>query len=627
MAIVKDIPRFEADDERRAWTEMSPGRKAYEERMKEWAEEAKNEALRTLNLSKEYNRVPEYIQYLEGDGWVDKRRPQYLSRFYDNRLQHARYNTLAMLTDLRPTIDVRSRVPEFEAQAKIAENVIRYEWYNQGLDLSLVSVVDTAMLYGNAFWKIGAGTPGFMTFSTCAPNMVMPIQPGAGTQDSAAILYRTYKPISYFKERWPERSGHLEEEAVGEMDESEGTTYAKPPRVSEYTWANMASGLKAKIGYKRQGSVPNPSSYPIIELREYWIDDQTINDSTEPVTMRAWNIPLNEQNFAYTVEPGHPLFPRKHLIVFAGNRLMYDGPSPYWHGLYPFAMLRLNPVMWSFWGLSKYRDLIPLNKGINDIGAGTLDMCKRALNPQVVTKEGGVPKAAWDSYFPNMPGGKLRLGPGAQIADVKYLEPPQLPQYTFNAMMFLTQEFERMAGQLDVQKLSGKKQVPGGETIEQMREMQGTGLRLEGRYIEGFLRDAGQIAVPNVFQMYTAARRLKILGASGLSWEDFDYDPTNMVPNGIPPEDHIKNFSLEIAPGSLLGANKERTKIQAMSVFRMGGISRAALLRALEIPDAQIQQIEQELMKEQQAGIAQAGVGGRGSTPRQTRSQRQGAPM
>jgi len=47
--------------------------------------------------------------------------------------------------------------------------------------------------------------------------------------------------------------------------------------------------------------------------------------------------------------------------------------------MYPFAMLRLNPVIWSFWGMSKYASLIPLNKAINEIGAGTMDMIKRAL--------------------------------------------------------------------------------------------------------------------------------------------------------------------------------------------------------------------------------------------------------
>jgi hypothetical protein len=337
--------------------------------------------------------------------------------------------------------------------------------------------------------------------------------------------------------------------------------------------------------------------------------------------MKDPSIPLDAHNYHYWVEPGDRLYPRKRLIVFAGNRLMSDGPSPYWHGLYPFAMLRMNPVMWSFWGLSKYRDLIPINKAANEIVAGTLDMCKRALNPQAVTKEGGVPKAAWENYFPNMPGGKLRLGPGSNpSSDVAYLRPPELPGFVFQLLaQYLGPEYERMSGQMDMNKLSGKKQVPGGDTIEQMRDAQNTAVRLEGRYIEAFLRDAGQIAVPNIFQHYTASWRLKILGGNGLTWEDFDTNPGSMVPDGVPPEDHIKNFSLEIAQGSLLGSGKDRNKQVSMALFKEGGISRESMLRTLEIPDAEIQRIRKELIADDEAGI-----GSKGASSRMTRGQRQG---
>lgn len=599
-------------------------RKEYTDKMQSWASDATDEAVYTLKLSKEYDRVQEYISFLEGDGWWDRRRPKYLSGFYDNRLEHARYAALSQLTDLRPTIDVRSRVKAFQQQAEACQGVIHYEWYNQDLDLSLVHVVDIAMLFGNGFWKLGASMPGNMTFTPCGPDMVMPIQPAQHIQDSAAVMFRTYKPINYFRSRWPERSAGLEEEAVSPA-EYQGTTYGRPPRVDEYTWGQMSPQMKSKIGIKSSYNRPTGTPYPVIELREFWIDDQSINESKRRVLMRDPYIPLDAHNYHYFVDPGQRLYPRKRLVVFAGNRLMWDGPSPYWHGQFPFAMLRLNPTIWSFWGLSKYRNLIPLNKALNEIGAGTLDMCKRALNPQVITKEGGVPKAAWDSYFPNMPGGKLRLGPaGNPASDVRYMDPPPLPSYTFQFGQFCVSEFERLAGSMDSSKLAGKKQVPSGDSIEQMRDMQNTSARLEGRYIEAFLRDTGSMAVSNIFQFYTASRRLRILGADGLSWTDFDFDAGSMVPTGTPPEDHVKNFAIDVAPGSLLGTNKDRNKLMAVQLFKMGAISRTSLLSMLEIGDPQ--KIEKELMREQQEGIGQTGVGGNkgGGAPRATRGQRNG---
>lgn len=619
MSILAHIPHASLEED------IPNYKKSYLDQMTGWAGDATDEAVYTLKMSKEYDRVQEYISYLEGDGWWGRSRPKYLSGFYDNRLEHARYATLSTLTDLRPTIDVRSRVKEYEPQAASAQEVIHYEWYNQDLDLSLVSVTDASLLFGNGFWKIGASMPGYMKFTPCGPDLVMPVQPGMHIQDSTLVLYRTYKPIQYFQKIWPERSANLEEEAVS-PSEYQGTTYARPPRVDEFTWGQMSPQMKAKIGLKSSFNRPSGTPYPVLELREFWVDDTSINESVKPVLMRDPYIPLDAHNYHYWVQPGQRLYPRKRLIVFAGNRLMYDGPSPYWHGLYPFAMLRLNPVLWSFWGLSKYRNLVPLNKAINEIGAGTLDMCKRALNPQVVTKEGGVPKAAWDSYFPNMPGGKLRLGPaGNPSTDVRYMDPPPLPSYIFQFGQSCLSEFERLSGFMDTSKLAGKKQVPSGDSIEQMRDMQNTSARLEGRYIEAFLRDAGQIAIPNIFQFYTASRRLRIMGANGLTWEDFDYDPGSMVPEGVPPEDHIKNFAIEVAPGSLLGANRDRNKLMAVQLFKIGAISRASLLKMLEIPNPQ--EIEKELIKENQEGISQAGVGRGGSTPRATRNQRQGGTI
>lgn len=589
--------------------------------MQSYRESIQEEAAFTLQLSKEYPKIQQYIECLEGDGWWDRRRPQYLSKFFDNRLEHTRYSSLALLTDIRPTIDVRSKVKEFQEQASVAQGIIHYEWMNQDLDLVVVSVVDAAMLFGNAFLKIGASMPGNMSFTPCGPDMVMPVQPGNDIQSSTAILYKTYKPIQYFINIWPERSANLEEEGVS-VEQYAGTTYARPPRVDEYTWGQMSPQMRAKVGIKVGSQRPANTPYPVIELNEIWVDDPSINESKEIVLMRDNNLSLDQQNYSYQVKPGQRLYPRKRLIVFAGTRLMYDGPSPYWHGLYPFAMLRLNPTVWSFWGLSKYRNLIPINKALNDIGAGTLDSVKRALNPQVITKEGGVPKGAWENYFPNMPGGKLRMGPASNPStDIRYMDPPPLPGYVFQYVTYLTTEYERLSGSMDVSKLGGKKQVPGGETIEQMRDMQNTGVRLEGRYIETFLRDAGQIAVPNIFQFYTASKRFRVLGGDGLTWEDFDYDPGNMVPAGVPPEDHIKNFSIEIAPGSLLGANKDREKSQAAALFKINAISRKMLLRRMEVPEEIIKKNEQEIEEESKTKTLS---GDKGGMPRMKRSQRQG---
>lgn len=601
-----------------------PARKAYESKLRTWRDAAKEEAVKTLRLNKEFDMAPLYLQMLQGEFW-DRRRPRYLSGFFDNRLEQARYSTLSLLTDIRPTVNVGSNVAAYGDQAKIAEAVIHHEWLKQDLDLTLVGVVDAAMLFGNGFCKLSSNTPGSMTWSPCGPDVVMPIQPGNHIQDSSAILYRTYKPLSYFQRIWPSRCANLEQEAT--TTDQQGSQVNRPPHISEFTWNALSPQMKYRIGLKVGGFMTtSPGQYPVIELQEYWVDDLSLNMSPEEVIVKDPYLPLDSHNYWYRVKPMERLYPRKRLIVYAGNRLMYDGPSPYWHGLFPFAMLRLNPVMWSFWGLSKYRSLVPLNKAINEIGAGTLDMIKRALNPQMITREGAVPKDAWERYFPNMPGGKLRLGMNANVAtDIRYMDAPVLPSYVFAFLaQYLAPEFDRLSGSMDIGALTRKGQVPGGESIEQMRDAANPYVRLEGRQIEAFLRDAGTIAISNVFQFYTRRQRLMMMGAAGLTFQDFDKAPGNMIPESALKETFWKNFAMEITPGSLTGTDKMQEKQIALTMFRMGAISRGELLRRLQVPN--IDEIQKELEQERQDGTIVATLEGAagGRTPRLSRSQRNG---
>ena len=280
--------------------------------------------------------------------------------------------------------------------------------------------------------------------------------------------------------------------------------------------------------------------------------------------------------------------------------MMYDGPSPYWHGLYPFSMLRLNPVIWSFWGLSKYQNLIPLNKCINEIGAGTMDMIRRALNPQMLAKENSIVKDAFERFFPNMPGGKLKMTNMSDVQrDVRYMDPPQLPAYVFQFFQAVSGEFDRLSGAVDTGKMTGKKQMPGGDAIEQLRDAANLSIRLEGRYIEDFLRDTGTLAISNIFQMYTAKQRLRILGANGLTWQDFDYNPGSMVPDAEKaPRSIDAIFFFRNCPGSLLGTNKTQEKTAAMTLFKLQAAHHALPYCGSSIWALRWSQIEKELVKE-----------------------------
>jgi len=587
-------------------SEASDAQDKYYQQVQRWRESTKQEAYQTASLNPEANAIQRYINCLSGQWW-DKRRPKYKSSFFDNRLENCRIADLASLTDTRPTIDVTTQIDAYKQQTQVVQNVIRYEWMRNDMDLALVSVADIARLMGTGFWKIGAATPGYMQVVPCGPDNVMPIQPGFHIQQSSAVLYRTWKSLAWFRNKFPWRSSGLDRE-LEDIDQLVGGPgqYSRPSYLDEYTWNGMSPQMRRVVGVKVDTTAEARSSiFRSVELQEFYVDDPQINESKNPVLMRHPYLSLEQHNWWYWVRPGERLYPRKRLLIFAGRRLMYDGPSWAWSGLYPFACLRLNPVPWSFWGLSKYRDLLPINTAINEIVAGILDMVKRALNPTSLTKSGAVPQASWKEFFPDLPGQKLYLGPNANINDLRYMPPPEIPAYVFQLLQHLSVEFDRLSGQIDTGALSKKKQLPGSDSIESMRDSQSAGGRLEGRYLEAFLRDAGVQAMSNTFQFYELPIRLMMLGDAGQTLQDYNYDGPNMLPEGVPKEDHWRNFSIMVSPGSLHGGQKERNKQVAIGMASKDLFPLLNLYQLLELPNPQA--ILDQLKKERDEGLGARG--------------------
>jgi hypothetical protein len=173
-------------------------------------------------------------------------------------------------------------------------------------------------------------------------------------------------------------------------------------------------------------------------------------------------------------------------------------------------------------------------------------------------------------------------------------------------LQYLIPEFDKMSNALDINSLTKKKQIPSGETLDQMRDSLNTGLQLEERYIEAFLRDVGTQAMSHVFQFYTTKQRLKLLGSDGVTFEDFDYDPHTLVPDEtLPKYDHWKGFGLRVKAGSVHGGSRDREKSFAMQLYARGALPLRELYRVLELPNAD--QLIQQLKQEKEEGLSPAG--------------------
>lgn len=579
------------------------------------ADEMREQAISERKLCREFEKIPDYIAALEGQQW-GRSRPKYRSTFVDNRLAKARVESKAYLTDIQPTIDISANVEDYKSQATYIQNFIHYEWRRINMDLKLAETVDHAN-FGIGYGRLGALMPGSLIYRAMGMDSVLPIQRGDHLQESSAVLYQTHKPLQYFSKMFPGRTKGLARYADMALDAMSTNQYTKPSHVDQYTWNTMSPALKYKLGVQLGRPAPAESQpFPTAKLEEFWVDDPAINETGQRILIRNPYLNIDQHNYWYWVDPGQPLWPRKRLVIFGGENIcLYDGPSPYWHGLYPFGELILDPIVWGPGGLSRYRTLLPINMGINEINAGVFDMVKKSLNQSLIGKKGAIPDTVFDRFFQDMPGSKMMMTPTSDPArDLRYGPVPELPGYTPQFLKHLYEVFDRQSGGMDaIAQVRSKKQAPSADVIQQMKDSQSGQFRLEGRYTEAFLVDLGPQAVSNVIQFVTRDKRIKLFGKNGLFKSDWDFRPGDIAPFGQPRENHWQNFDVSIDPGSMHGGSKDADQNKWFALYRGGAISLQELHRRLGIGNSP--QILQELAQEHQAGVT-----GGGAKPRPGRS-------
>ena len=139
---------------------------------------------------------------------------------------------------------------------------------------------------------------------------------------------------------------------------------------------------------------------------------------------------------------------------------------------------------------------------------------------------------------------------------------------------------------MDINNLGKKKQTPGADSIDTMRDAQNNALRLEERQLEIFLRDSGKQVVSNELQFDSVDYRLQYLGEAGLTKADFNLEKGNMMPEDRAswPDFH-KQFALTISAGSLHSGAKDKEKSVAIQLAGKRLYPITKMYEKLEEPD------------------------------------------
>ena len=567
-----------------------------------WCEAAFEEADADQKSSEELQMVDTYIDYLAGRQWPGGR-PSYRAKPVNNLMNRLFWELCSTLTDLRPIVDIRSTVHDksmVDNEEKV-NNACRAWWRNNRIEGKVAQTIVYAILttgIAKIEWdreiQFGNGDVNIVPMS---PRSLLYLKPGPDLQSSQAVIYQDWKPVGWVQRKHPDRA-HV---VVADQDASQFQTDQGPPaNITPHLYQILSPAMKRVLG-KNTRSV-QPSAYPMCRYREFWLRDYSVNVSNRTVWVGDRS---KGYGIAYQVKPMERLYPRGRLIVMAGREVVHDGPNPYWHGLFPFALCRLNVVPWQILGLSDLRSWKDLQDIINQIVAGVLDMIRRAVNPPIMAPRNALSESAWNSLDLSMPGSKVAFSQTA-AHEPKVVSVAPLPGFVLQMLQITTHEMKEQSGIAAVSEMIKKKQVPGGDTMDQVRGAQQTPIRLKGRNIEDFIHEIGTQLIPNFFQFYDDERRLRIPGSPGEPAVDASWDKKGWIPGDMQPMDIIRKYQFQIVEGSLLSIQRVEKTLALFRLRLAGEIDRKTFfkkLNQLENVYLDVEEIEKNLKQERSEGL------------------------
>lgn len=586
-----------------------------------WCYEAVQEGDRINRDDPSYDAIERGQQYVAGahgpTGTPGS--PDWLPKVVINESRKAMQAHVSALTDLKPTFGFKSSNPAFEFQQHLLNNHVVAWWISTAADHEIGEVIKYAFAGGSGDcvveWDPYTADGGNTVLKARDPRDTLPIRPpqSSDLQLWQGLTLREEHTINVLRQMYPAYAQHFRPASDSILSAVKGRFRTAIAKLISPA-ADTLSGLTQHTHSQK------PRSGTQV-LYKTFLADQTRNLTPRPIAMgdptSAWT---------YIVKPGERLYPHKRLIVWTENLVLYDGPAPYWHDLYPVSRLRLWSLPWQFLGVPLLSDLTPLQDQINESHNDIRLAIKQWLHRGVKYDRLAVSESTMRLFDSRKPGARLKMNQGLD-GGLEYIEGPN-PMVIAQAMEHLdrlTQKFESLAGTANLQQLMQLRQLPSADTIQKYYEALTPEIRYEGRMVELFLRPLAEMWKVNLFQFMTHARRIAVLGDAGLALKDFDHDPGVLIPaqpkmiqvpgqtdplTGLtsPPQmvenpEYIeeldesrpqheraqffhKLFVFTVAPNSLLAMHTQEQKMMRFQLARMGYYDFWSLMSDLEVPNA-----------------------------------------
>jgi hypothetical protein len=576
------------------------------------------EGIARQKTTPELKAMDEAIDYLAGIQWRDKL-PSYRPKPVSNEVLSNFWETIGLLTDTRPIFHISEvGMPgNYSKTAKILNAMVRgwarRDKFNQTLAFwTMFGMFTTSpvALYWNRFARgtSGDAADADISMKHLNPKALLrlgPTRPHDLSEDEM-VIYRHRETLDWIKRAYPNMGKHVRPQ---EEMSSYGVEPQIPPTVMPQLFEQLNSGWKRIMGGSEQSSVR--SKYPEAEVCEFWMNDDTISEAGQTIWMGPGDGKSKDSApWGYWVKPGEKLYPRGRLVIRSNKVTLYDEPNPYYHRKRPFVLMGLHSVPWQQYALSVLKPWMDTNDVMNQIMQGLLLAVKRALNPALMASRSAIHPDALKLVNGEKPGARLSYNSNA-ITGPTWQQPPNIGNYSIPVLERLTRSMKENSGTDAVNQALGKKQVPGGDTLEKINFSKTTPIRFKAGNVETGVNEVGELWTATALQFYDAARRVECLGLDGLTKDDIDDRPGSLIPEGVNSESHVRKFGFECEQGSLFGFQRQDRIQIAAGLRKNRDLSRRKFF-ALGLPDWNIDLDENdaELAEEaKQMAMAAAAAG------------------
>lgn len=367
----------------------------------------------------------------------------------------------------------------------------------------------------------------------------------------------------------------------------------------------LASAVLRRFG-PQFGREEEPTPWGTVNVYNVYVNDETVNDSGKPILMgdpgTSWEYtvptigdPIQvgvDESFRPVFREAEPddcrLYPSGRFIKCTDTVVLNPNPlrqvNPYWSGL-PIVQFTADDWPWTFLGFPLTRGGFSIEKANISMFRGIVDAVNARLSPARSYDRNTMSSSLASQIDPRIPnqvvGLDLTYGPD-QLRPLLPADYYNVPPHFMQFIMENEKRIKEQMGVADATALARARQLPSGDSVERLMEAMGPLIKDQSRNMEASIRDLGEIWKHMFFQFYSARRRMQMLGDGGLSEQDFEFRPGDLVPEtGIPGERpgmgyfdrarlHAGNFSFTVTPYSLHELNSVTRKLFHLQLIRAG---------------------------------------------------------